>query len=79
MTTSPTDGRGAWRKFTCLACGYTYDEESGDPEDGLPAGTRFEDIPNPMKRQATSLLRLFLIAPSVAWSSLEQVLQVGRW
>lgn len=94
MTTSPTDGRGAWRKFICLACGYIYDEELGDPEDGLPAGTRFEDIPddwqcplcgvrkatlNPMKRQATSLLRLFLIAPSVAWSLLVQVLQVGRW
>lgn len=46
MTTSPTDGRGAWRKFICLACGYIYDEELGDPEDGLPAGTRFEDIPN---------------------------------
>jgi len=46
MTTSPTDGRGAWRKFICLACGYIYDEELGDPEDGLPAGTRFEDIPD---------------------------------
>lgn len=46
MTTTPTDGRGAWRKFICLACGYIYDEEFGDPEDGLPAGTRFEDIPD---------------------------------
>lgn len=44
--TTPTDGRGAWRKFICLACGYIYDEEFGDPEDGLPAGTRFEDIPD---------------------------------
>lgn len=45
MTTTPTDGRGAWKKFICLACGYIYDEALGDPEDGLPAGTRFEDIP----------------------------------
>ncbi len=46
MTTTPTDNRGAWRKFICLACGYIYDEEFGNPEDGLPAGTRFEDIPD---------------------------------
>ncbi|WP_078276285.1 FAD-dependent oxidoreductase [Moraxella caviae] len=45
-STQPTDGRGAWRKFICLACGYIYDEQFGDPEDGLPAGTRFEDIPD---------------------------------
>lgn len=42
----PTDGRGAWRKFICLACGYIYDEALGSPEDGLAAGTRFEDIPD---------------------------------
>lgn len=44
--TTPTDGQGPWRKFICLACGYIYDEELGDPEDGLPAGTRFKDIPD---------------------------------
>lgn len=43
---APTDGRGAWRKFICLACGYIYDEALGDPEEGLAAGTRFEDIPD---------------------------------
>lgn len=41
-----TDGRGDWRKFICLACGYVYDEEVGDVDGGLPAGTRFEDIPD---------------------------------
>ncbi|MDO5651082.1 MAG: FAD-dependent oxidoreductase [Moraxella sp.] len=45
-TTPPSDNRGNWRKFICLACGYIYDEALGDPEDGLPAGTRFEDIPD---------------------------------
>ena len=40
----PADGRGAWRKFICRACGYIYNEETGDPEDGIPAGTRFDDI-----------------------------------
>lgn len=35
----------AWRQYICLACGLIYDEELGDPDSGLVAGTRFEDIP----------------------------------
>ena len=43
---NPTDGRGAWRQYLCRACGWIYDEKTGDPDGGLPAGTRFEDIPD---------------------------------
>lgn len=43
---TPTDGLGAWQKFICPACGYIYDEAVGDLESGLPAGTRFKDIPD---------------------------------
>lgn len=43
---NPTDGRGEWRQFLCRACGWIYDEKIGDPDGGLPAGTRFEDIPD---------------------------------
>lgn len=35
-----------WRSFICRACGLIYDEEKGDPDSGLAAGTRFEDIPD---------------------------------
>lgn len=35
-----------YQKFICRACGYVYDEKLGDPECGLPAGTRFCDIPD---------------------------------
>lgn len=42
----PTDGRGDWKQFLCRACGWIYDEKIGDPDGGLPAGTRFEDIPD---------------------------------
>jgi rubredoxin-NAD+ reductase len=35
----------ASRQFICEACGYIYDEALGDPDSGLQAGTRFEDIP----------------------------------
>ena len=27
-----------------LVCGLIYDEEKGWPEDGIPAGTRWEDV-----------------------------------
>ena len=35
-----------YRKFECVICGYIYDEELGDPEDGIPPGTKWEDIPD---------------------------------
>ena len=35
-----------YRRFICDACGYIYDEAKGDPDSGLAAGTRFEDIPD---------------------------------
>lgn len=43
---NPTDGRGSWKQFLCRACGWIYDEKLGDPDGGLPAGTRFDDIPD---------------------------------
>jgi flavin reductase (DIM6/NTAB) family NADH-FMN oxidoreductase RutF len=35
-----------WEKYYCTACGYIYDPAVGDPEHGVPAGTRFEDLPD---------------------------------
>lgn len=32
-------------KYVCAICGYVYDEELGDPENGIPAGTKWEDLP----------------------------------
>ena len=34
------------RKWECIVCGWVYDEAIGDPESGLAAGTKFEDIPD---------------------------------
>jgi flavin reductase (DIM6/NTAB) family NADH-FMN oxidoreductase RutF/rubredoxin len=31
-------------KYYCSACGHVYDPELGDPESGIPPGTRFEDL-----------------------------------
>ncbi|KDR94196.1 Rubredoxin [Peptoclostridium litorale DSM 5388] len=33
------------KKYVCLACGYVYDPEVGDPDSGVSPGTAFEDIP----------------------------------
>lgn len=32
-------------KYVCDVCGYVYDEELGDPENGIAAGTKFSDLP----------------------------------
>lgn len=32
--------------YVCLACGYVYDLEKGDPDSGIAPGTAFEDIPD---------------------------------
>ena len=32
-------------KYTCMICGYVYDEEKGIPEKGIAPGTKFEDLP----------------------------------
>ncbi len=34
-----------FKKYECVICGYIYDEAEGIPADGIPAGTRWEDIP----------------------------------
>lgn len=31
-------------KYACEACDYVYDPKEGDPEDGIEAGTSFEDL-----------------------------------
>lgn len=33
-------------KYVCSICGYVYDPEIGDPNNGIPAGTPFEDLPD---------------------------------
>lgn len=35
-----------YRRYQCLLCAYVYDEALGWPEDGIPPGTRWEDVPD---------------------------------
>jgi rubredoxin len=34
------------KKYECTACGYIYDPEAGDPDNGIDPGTAFEDLPD---------------------------------
>lgn len=34
-----------FNRYVCLICGYVYDEELGDPDGGIPPGTRWEHVP----------------------------------
>lgn len=33
------------RKWQCMICGFVYDEAEGLPEEGIPPGTRWEELP----------------------------------
>ena len=32
-------------KYVCEICGYAYDPAVGDPEHGVAAGTKWQDVP----------------------------------
>ena len=33
-------------RYVCSLCGYVYDPKNGDPDNGIDAGTAFEDLPD---------------------------------
>ncbi len=34
------------KNYVCDVCGYVYYPDAGDPENGIEAGTAFEDLPD---------------------------------
>ena len=32
-------------EYVCDVCGWVYNEELGDPDNGIAPGTKFEDLP----------------------------------
>ena len=34
------------QKYECNICGYIYDPDVGDPDNGVAAGTTFADLPD---------------------------------
>lgn len=37
------EDKGVW---VCVVCAYEYNPDVGDPEHDIPAGTKFEDLPD---------------------------------
>lgn len=35
-----------YERWICVICGFSYDEVAGLPEEGIPPGTRWEDVPD---------------------------------
>jgi len=31
--------------YVCTVCGYVYNPEQGDPDNGVDPGTKWEDVP----------------------------------
>ena len=56
MRRSPAETYNPWtdhrpegypmKKWRCVVCSYVYDPAEGDPENGVPPGTAFENIPD---------------------------------
>jgi rubredoxin len=40
------DGERDVKRYMCMVCGFIYDEAQGWPDDGIPAGTKWEDVPD---------------------------------
>jgi len=34
------------KNYRCVVCGYVYDPQQGDPDNGVAPGTAFEDLPD---------------------------------
>lgn len=34
------------RTWVCLICGFIYDEAKGRPQENIPPGTKWEDVPS---------------------------------
>jgi len=35
-----------YKTYMCIVCGFVYDEAAGLPEEGIAAGTRWQDVPS---------------------------------
>lgn len=36
----------SFKRYICVICGFIYDESEGWPEDGIEAGTYWDDVPD---------------------------------
>jgi rubredoxin len=41
--------RQCMKTYMCVVCGFVYEEAKGRPEEGIPPGTLWDDIPENWK------------------------------
>lgn len=46
MTEAILKDEADMRNYVCVTCGWIYDPAEGDPENGIPPGTPFSDLPD---------------------------------
>ena len=46
MPTNTLREEAIMKKWECQVCGYIYDPAKGDPDNGVPPGTAFENLPD---------------------------------
>lgn len=46
MTAAIMEDEADMRRYVCVTCGWIYDPAEGDPENGVPPGTPFSDLPD---------------------------------
>jgi rubredoxin len=44
-TRSTAAAETEFKVWQCILCGFIYDEAEGIPSEGIPAGTRWADVP----------------------------------
>ena len=52
------------KTYVCLGCGYRYDPELGDPENGIAPGTLFEKLPEDWVCPECSTAKKYFVAES---------------
>ena len=45
-------------KYVCDICGYVYDPEVGDPDNGVAPGTPWEEVPEDWVCPCAALVRI---------------------
>jgi rubredoxin len=55
LTMSPVGKPGCW---VCLECHYIYDPAKGDPKNGIPPGTAFNDVPDTWRCPECKILKV---------------------
>jgi len=43
------DYEASMKAYMCVVCGFVYEEDKGWPQEGIPPGTRWEDVPENWK------------------------------